>query len=61
MIHMLATDLDGTLLDEQKQIHPNDWKAVVSLENAGLPVACATGQNVFEANESVRGVPVNWH
>lgn len=39
----LAVDIDGTMTDGQKILHPGAIKALRSIEDAGLPIILATG------------------
>jgi Cof subfamily protein (haloacid dehalogenase superfamily) len=44
---MLVTDLDNTLLDEKKSIHPEDRKAIKRLIDAGYYFTIATGRGAY--------------
>jgi hypothetical protein len=41
-IKLIATDVDGTLLDSQQNLHPSVEAAVTSAARAGVPVSCAS-------------------
>jgi Cof subfamily protein (haloacid dehalogenase superfamily) len=41
---LFATDLDGTLLDRQDGIHPNDLAAIARARERGIVVTLATGR-----------------
>lgn len=44
MIKLLALDLDGTLLDSQKQISPRNKEAIKQAEEKGVKVVLTTGR-----------------
>jgi hydroxymethylpyrimidine pyrophosphatase-like HAD family hydrolase len=50
-IRMVALDLDGTLLNRQKEISPGDLAAVQAARAAGVHVVIATGRTVGSARE----------
>jgi Cof subfamily protein (haloacid dehalogenase superfamily) len=43
-VKLLITDLDGTLLMEDDQVHPDDHRAVRALKAHGVQVSIATGR-----------------
>lgn len=45
-IKLLITDLDGTLLDSKKAIHPEFWKAHELLTRMGVTFAAASGRQL---------------
>lgn len=49
MIRLLAFDLDGTLLDRQKQIRPSSLTAIRRAADAGAAVALCSGRNHADA------------
>ncbi len=58
MIKLIATDLDGSLLDDNKQL-PADFQAVLSqLKETGIAFAAVTGRN-FHATYPALGDSVN--
>ncbi|MEG2053809.1 MAG: HAD hydrolase family protein, partial [Oscillospiraceae bacterium] len=46
MIKLIATDLDGTLLDDAKNSPPNFWETVDTLSNKGINFAIASGRTL---------------
>lgn len=46
MKKLLVFDMDGTLLNSQKQISEKTKNAVIEAQKAGIRVACATGRTV---------------
>ncbi|TVQ82762.1 MAG: HAD family phosphatase [Bacteroidetes bacterium] len=44
MIKLIAIDLDGTLLDDKKQIHPEFWKVNKKLTESGVLFVAASGR-----------------
>ncbi|AXY25405.1 hydrolase Cof [Suicoccus acidiformans] len=44
MIKLIAIDLDGTLLDNEKQISPANMKALYRAQEAGIKVVLCTGR-----------------
>lgn len=44
MIKLIAIDLDGTLLDDKKQIHPEFWEVNKKLTEAGVLFVAASGR-----------------
>lgn len=49
MIRLLAFDLDGTLLDRQKQIRPSSRMAIRRAADAGAAIALCSGRNHADA------------
>ena len=45
---ILALDLDGTLLDAQSRITPENARAVRMAQQAGVQIVLCTGRNVRE-------------
>ena len=45
---ILALDLDGTLLDAQSRIAPENARAVRMAQQAGVQIVLCTGRNVRE-------------
>ena len=54
---LLALDLDGTLLNSQKEITPEVRKALVWAKERGVYVVLSTGRIVGEAAEFARELP----
>lgn len=48
MIKLIATDLDGTLVDELMQISELNMQAIMKAKNKGIEVVVATGRNITE-------------
>lgn len=48
-IRLIVIDLDGTLLDSRKQIHPLSARAIQQVRNLGIPVVLATGRTFRSA------------
>nr|WP_312577904.1 Cof-type HAD-IIB family hydrolase [Sedimentibacter sp.] len=46
---MIVTDLDGTLLNDEKKISDKDIKMLNKLSNSGIEIVVATGRNYFMA------------
>lgn len=46
---LLAVDLDGTLLDDRGQVPPENARALLRAQQAGVEVALCTGRNVRDA------------
>ncbi len=44
MIKLIALDLDGTLLDDKKQIHPEFWEVHKRLTDSGVLFVAASGR-----------------
>lgn len=51
MIQLIATDMDGTLLNDQKKVSPENIKAIKAAQNEGIEVIVATGRSKEEAQE----------
>ena len=54
---LLALDLDGTLLNSQKEITPEVRKALAWAKERGVYVVLSTGRIVGEAAEFARELP----
>ena len=50
---LFVTDLDGTLLTDQKKIAPVDLKALNRLRDKGYLIAIATGRSNYSFNKLV--------
>lgn len=53
---VIAIDLDGTLLDRQHRLHPEDIAAVQEARDAGLHVAICTGRTSLESQAVARAL-----
>ncbi len=51
MIKLIATDLDGTLLDDHKKIHPSFWDVHKRLTAEGIIFAAASGRQYYTLQE----------
>lgn len=51
MIRLIATDLDGTLLDDQKRIHPDFWELHQQLIRQGIVFVAASGRQYYTIYE----------
>ncbi len=47
MIKMIVTDMDGTLLNDQHEIHPDFWKIEEELSNSGILFSVASGRQFY--------------
>lgn len=56
MIKLIATDLDGTLLDDNKQIHPSFWKVHEKLTSEGVIFAAASGRQLYTLQEQFKKI-----
>jgi len=53
---LFATDLDGTLLDREDAIHPNDRAAIARAREAGVIVTLATGRLTSRTHPTARAL-----
>lgn len=44
---LLAVDVDGTLLHSDKSLPPHNVRAILAVEEHGLPVSLVTGRSIF--------------
>ncbi|WYP28334.1 Cof-type HAD-IIB family hydrolase [Alkalihalobacillus sp. FSL W8-0930] len=51
MIQLIATDMDGTLLNDKKKVSPENIKAIKAAQEQGIEVIVATGRSKEEAQE----------
>ena len=62
MIKMIATDMDGTLLNSKKQLTEKSIKTILAVKNMGIHFAVASGRqykniyNIFERNNIEKDV-----
>ena len=62
MIKMIATDMDGTLLNSKKQLTKKSIETIVALKNMGIHFAVASGRqykniyNIFKENNLEKNV-----
>lgn len=52
-IRLIASDIDGTLLDSRELISPRTRKAIASAVNAGLWMVAATGRQITQIPEAL--------
>ncbi|SHH51719.1 hypothetical protein SAMN02745199_1392 [Thermosipho atlanticus DSM 15807] len=53
MIKLIVSDLDGTLLNDEKHIPPRNINALKKAINKGIHVSIATGRNYFSAKKYI--------
>lgn len=51
MIKLIASDLDGTIIDNKHNIHENNFKAINDLQNANIPFVVCTGKTYSISKE----------
>lgn len=61
MIRLLVSDLDGTLLTDEKKICQTDQIALEKLQNAGISICFATGRNKAEIGTVMQNLQFNYH
>lgn len=54
MIEMIVTDLDGTLLNHNKQLSKYNQEVLVAAQKEGVVLVLATGRNVYTLDNLVR-------
>lgn len=47
MIKLIVTDMDGTLLDDQHQLHPHFWEIEERLNQKGIMFSVASGRQFY--------------
>lgn len=47
MIKLIVTDMDGTLLNDQHEIHPDFWEIEKLLDNKGIMFSVASGRQFY--------------
>ena len=50
MIKLIATDMDGTLLNAAHEISNENYEAIKYAQSKGITVVIATGRAFYEAN-----------
>jgi Cof subfamily protein (haloacid dehalogenase superfamily) len=55
-IGLIATDLDGTLLDDKKNINPSFWDVHKRIINDGILFIAASGRQVYTLEEQFRKI-----
>lgn len=61
MIKLFISDLDNTLFDHEKQIHPEDQNALHRLMDAGLEIGLASGRMDFELVQVMNRIQARFH
>lgn len=56
---LLATDLDGTLLDRDGRVHAEDREALIELKRRGVPVTICTGRLFTGSRAIARDVVID--
>lgn len=55
-IRLIATDMDGTLLGDDKEIHDEFWPLVEELHGAGVTFCPASGRQYYALREQFAGI-----
>ena len=58
MYELFITDLDGTLLDDEKRISNSNLDAINKLRKNNIPFSVFTGRNFYSAYEYIRALEV---
>jgi Cof subfamily protein (haloacid dehalogenase superfamily) len=61
MIRLLVSDLDGTLLTNEKKVSKTDQIALKKLVDAGINICLATGRNKGEVEQVMQGIDLSYH
>ena len=56
MIKLIAVDLDGTLLDDNKNIHPSFWEIHKKLTEQGVIFVAASGRQYYKLIEQFENI-----
>lgn len=56
MYRLIAIDLDGTLLNDNKKITDENLKLINTLEEQGYEIVIATGRRYWSAKQLIRGI-----
>ena len=60
-VELFATDLDGTLLRDDKSISRDDWKSLHLLGEKGIVRVAATGRSMFKVKQVLpKDTPVDY-
>ncbi|GFH40761.1 Cof-type HAD-IIB family hydrolase [Lactococcus insecticola] len=59
MIKLIATDMDGTLLNDEMELSAENITAIKQAQNAGMTVIVATGRSVEEARPILQDAGIN--
>ncbi|MGD6793404.1 Cof-type HAD-IIB family hydrolase [Metabacillus indicus] len=61
MIKLFVSDLDGTLLDHQKEVSEKDIEALKQLKNSGVDICLASGRMDVEIGEILTKIGEKYH
>ena len=56
MVRLIASDMDGTLLNSLKKLHPDFKKVIKELSSRGVYFACASGRNHERLKKIFKGI-----
>ena len=56
-IKLIATDMDGTFLDDEKNIPEENLKALMECADRGIEIVPATGRTVLGLPEEIKALP----
>ncbi len=56
-IRLIATDMDGTFLDDEKRIPEENWQALLDCAARGIQIVPATGRTVRGIPDEIRTLP----
>lgn len=57
MIKLIASDMDGTLLDDEKRLPPDFGEVFGALQSRGIPLVVASGRSYVSLEEYLREMP----
>jgi HAD superfamily hydrolase (TIGR01484 family) len=55
-IELVVSDLDGTLWEDERAVHPRTVEAIARLAGAGIPLLVATGRRVASTRAPLAGI-----
>lgn len=47
MIKLVASDLDGTIIDKHNEVFKDNFKAISDINNHNIPFVICTRENIF--------------
>ena len=56
MVKLIVTDMDGTLLNDQKEIDPSFWETFRELRNRGIHFAVASGRQFYTLQDQFEDI-----
>lgn len=56
-IKLIATDLDGTFVNDQKQLLEENMQAFAACAERGIQIVPATGRTIFSVPEEIKNLP----